>query len=347
MINREIINWYEFYKRDLPWRNTTNPYNIWISEIMLQQTQVVTVIDYYHRFMSSFPTIIDLALASEQKVLNHWQGLGYYSRARNLHQAAKIIVDDYDGVFPNSFDEILKLKGIGVYTASAIAAFAFNLPKAAVDGNVYRVLSRLFGIYELTNSPKGKKVFQTLADELMNNAEPHIYNQAIIEFGALQCTAKKPKCEDCPLQVQCFAYLNKEQDSLPVKKKKIKLTNRYFYYLYIYNEERFLLQQRGDGDIWRKMFEFPLIEADNKIELVDLINTEAWRSLFVDARVEIKDHLSTKVHKLSHQNLHIEFIKVEVDSDTMNLFSSFKCVDSELSKDYPLPKPIELYLARS
>ena len=347
MLNREIINWYEFNKRDLPWRNTTNPYNIWISEIMLQQTQVVTVIDYYHRFMNSFPTIKDLASANEQEVLNHWQGLGYYSRARNLHQSAKTVVDDYEGVFPNSFDEILKLKGIGVYTASAIAAFAFNLPKAAVDGNVYRVLSRLFGVYELTNSPKGKKAFQELADELMADAEPQIYNQAIIEFGALQCTAKIPKCEECPLQANCFAYLNKAQNLLPVKKKKIKITNRYFYYLYIYNEERFLLKQRGDDDIWRKMFEFPLIEADNKIELVDLINTESWRSLFVDIKIEVKDHLVTKVHKLSHQNLHIEFIEVKVDNDTINSLSSFVCVDSELSKDYPLPKPIELYLARS
>jgi A/G-specific adenine glycosylase len=346
MLNSEIISWYEFNKRDLPWRNTTNPYNIWISEIMLQQTQVVTVIGYYHRFINGFPTIKDLALASEQDVLNHWQGLGYYSRARNLHQAAKSIVDDYNGVFPNSFDDILKLKGIGVYTASAIAAFAFGLPKAAVDGNVYRVLSRLFGVYELTNSPKGKKIFQLLADELMANAEPHIYNQAIIEFGALQCTAKKPMCEDCPLQVQCFAYLNKEQNSLPAPKKKIKLTNRYFYYLYIYSEANFLLQQRGEGDIWRKMFEFPLIEADNKIELVDLIRTETWRSLFVDVKIEVKDQLVTKVHKLSHQNLHIEFISVKVDRDSMNKFSSFICVDKEEAIDYPLPKPIELYLAR-
>ena len=347
MLNSEIINWYEFNKRDLPWRNTTNPYNIWISEIMLQQTQVVTVIDYYHRFINSFPTIKDLALASEQDVLNHWQGLGYYSRARNLHQAAKSIVDNYNGVFPNSFNDILKLKGIGVYTASAIAAFAFGLSKAAVDGNVYRVLSRLFGVYELTNSPKGKKTFQLLADELMANAEPHIYNQAIIEFGALQCTAKKPMCEDCPLQAQCFAYLNKEQNSLPAKKKKIKLTNRYFYYLYIYSEEHFLLQQRGDGDIWRKMFEFPLIEADNKIELVDLIHTETWRSLFVDVKIEVKDQLATKVHKLSHQNLHIEFINVKVDRDSMNKFSSFICIDKEEAVDFPLPKPIESYLARA
>jgi len=347
MLNREIINWYEFNKRDLPWRNTVNPYKIWISEIMLQQTQVVTVIDYYHRFMTSFPTIKDLALADEQEVLNHWQGLGYYSRARNLHQAAKSILNNYNGVFPNSFDKILELKGVGVYTASAIAAFAFNLPKAAVDGNVYRVLSRLYGVYELTNSPKGKKMFQELADQLMDDSKPHIYNQAIIEFGALQCTAKKPKCEDCPLQAQCFAFSNKLQSSLPVKKKKVKLTDRYFYYLYIYNEERFLLQQRGDDDIWRKMFEFPLIEADNKIELVNLINTKAWRSLFVDVKIEVVDHLITKVHKLSHQNLHIDFVRVKVDKDAMNSLSSFICVDSESSKSYPLPKPIELYLAGS
>ena len=345
MLNSEIVNWYEFNKRDLPWRNITNPYNIWISEIMLQQTQVVTVIDYYHRFMNSFPTIKALASATEQEVLNHWQGLGYYSRARSLHEAARTIVADYNGVFPSSYDEILKLKGIGVYTASAIAAFAFNLPKAAVDGNVYRVLSRIFGIYELTNSSHGKKVFQTLADELMDKAEPYIYNQAIIEFGALCCTSKNPKCEDCPIQAQCFAYLNGEQGSLPVKKKKIKIRNRYFYYLYIHDNDRFLLQQRGDGDIWRKMFEFPLIEADNKIELVDLIDSEAWHSFFVDVTIAVKDHIVAKVHKLSHQNLHIEFIEVKVDD--INKFSSLIGVDRESSLDYPLPKPIELYLARN
>ncbi len=345
MLNREIINWYEFNKRDLPWRNTFNPYHIWISEIMLQQTQVATVIDYYQRFINSFPTVKDLAEAKEQEVLNHWQGLGYYSRARNLHQAAKTIVENYNNEFPSSFEDILSLKGIGVYTASAIAAFAFGLPKAAVDGNVYRVLSRLFGVYELTDSPKGKKTFQALADELMADAEPYSYNQAIIEFGALQCTAKQPKCELCPLQAHCFAYLNKEQQALPMKKKKNKVKNRYFYYLYIYDEDYFLLQQRGDDDIWRKMFEFPLIETNNKIELVNLMRTEIWRSLFTDVKIDIKGQLETKVHKLSHQNLYIEFIKVQVDNIN-DKFASLKCVNRHEYIDYPLPKPIELYLAK-
>ncbi|MGZ2370189.1 A/G-specific adenine glycosylase [Ancylomarina sp. YFZ004] len=346
MPNSKIINWYEFNKRDLPWRNTSDPYRIWISEIMLQQTQVVTVVDYYHRFISSFPTINALALADEQEVLNHWQGLGYYSRARNLHQAAQSVVEHYNGVFPDSFDEIIKLKGIGVYTASAIAAFAFHLPHAAVDGNVYRVLSRLFGVSESTNSPKGKKVFQALADELMAEAPPHIYNQAIIEFGALQCVAKNPDCEVCPLNVQCFAYINKQQDAFPVKKKKVKVTDRYFYYLYIYNNERFLLQQRGEYDIWRKLFEFPLIELDNKIDLVDLIKSESWHSLLKDVRVNVTNQLVTKVHKLSHQNLHIEFVHIQVDDDAFETFSSFIAVDKEVARDYPMPKPIEMHLAR-
>ncbi|WP_372639477.1 A/G-specific adenine glycosylase [Ancylomarina sp.] len=346
MLNSKIINWYEFNKRDLPWRNTSDPYKIWISEIMLQQTQVVTVVDYYYRFINSFPTIKALALADEQEVLNHWQGLGYYSRARNLHQAAKSIVDNYNGVFPDSFDEIIKLKGIGVYTASAISAFAFHLPYAAVDGNVYRVLSRLFGVSESTNSPKGKREFQSLADELMADAPPHLYNQAIIEFGALQCTAKNPDCEVCPLHAQCFAYINKQQNVFPAKKKKVKVIDRFFYYLYIYNEERFLMQQRGERDIWRNLFEFPLIELDNKIELVDLIKSEAWRSLLRDVKVEVTDQIVTKAHKLSHQNLHIEFVHIRVEDKEFEKFSSLIRVDKEAARDYPMPKPIEMHLAR-
>ena len=345
MLNREIINWYELNKRDLPWRKTTDPYKIWISEIMLQQTQVVTVVDYYYRFINRFPTIKDLAFADENEVLNLWQGLGYYSRARNLRQAAKSVVADFNGVFPDSFEEILKLKGIGVYTASAIAAFAFHLPHAAVDGNVNRVLSRIYGVSESTNSPNGKRVFQSLAEELMSDAPPHIYNQAIIEFGALQCTPKNPSCDSCPLQVQCFAYINKQQDAFPVKKKKVKITDRYFYYLFIYSDDQFLLQQRGDRDIWRKLFEFPLIEANNKLELVDLIKTKEWLSVFKDSKLEITNHISRKVHKLSHQNLHIEFVHIKVETSDLNKFESILLVDKESVAGYPMPRPIEMHLA--
>lgn len=344
MLNREIINWYESNKRDLPWRKTTDPYRIWVSEIMLQQTQVVTVTDYYHRFIDQFPTIKDLALADEQKVLNLWQGLGYYSRARNLHQAAKSVMDVHNGVFPDSYDEILNLRGIGVYTASAIAAFAFNIPKAAVDGNVYRVLSRLFGVSDLTTSPQGKRIFQNLANELMADSPPHIYNQAIIEFGALQCTPKTPNCETCPLNLQCFACINKQQALFPVKKKKVKVIDRYFYYLYIYSNDRFLLQQRGDRDIWRKLFEFPLIETANKTDLADLIESETWNDLFKEINIEVSHRFTTKVHKLSHQNLHIEFIHIRIDAAGFESLLSFIQVDKEIVNDYPMPKPIVMHL---
>jgi len=344
MLNREIINWYEFYKRDLPWRNSIDPYKIWISEIMLQQTQVVTVVDYYHRFIDCFPTLVELAKADEQEVLNLWQGLGYYSRARNLHQAAKSIVDDYNGVFPDSYQEILKLKGIGVYTASAIAAFAYNLPHAAVDGNVYRVLSRLFGISEATTSPKGKKLFQSLADEVMGDAPANVYNQAIIEFGALQCTAKNPDCESCPVRVQCFAYNNKQQGAFPVKKKRIKLTDRYFYYLFIYSDDHFLMQQRGDTDIWRKLFEYPLLETQEKTELADLLKTESWKTLIQEREIRVTNQISNKVHKLSHQNLHIEFIHIEMGRDDLEIFTPYILVDRKDASVYPMPKPIEKHL---
>ena len=341
MLNREIINWYEFNKRDLPWRNTSDPYKIWISEIMLQQTQVVTVIDYYYRFINCFPTLYQLAEADEKEVLNLWQGLGYYSRARNLHLAAKCIVEEYNGVFPDSYTDILKLKGIGVYTASAIAAFAYNLPHAAVDGNVYRVLSRLFGLSVATTSSKGKKLFQSLADETMGDASANVYNQAIIEFGALQCTAKNPDCENCPLQVSCFAYINKQQDNFPVKKKKIKSTDRYFYYLYIYSGDRFLMQQRNDADIWRKLFEYPLIETQERTELVDLFNNEDWKTLIKDKSYKVTKQITNKVHKLSHQNLHIEFIHIEMKEEDLDTFSPLLTLEKESLASYPMPKPIE------
>ena len=344
MLNREIINWYEFNKRDLPWRNTTDPYKIWISEIMLQQTQVVTVIDYYHRFMNRFPTLSLLAEAEEHEVLNLWQGLGYYSRARHIHHTAKCIVAEYKGVFPDSYKEILKLKGIGVYTASAIAAFAYNLPHAAVDGNVYRVLSRLFGLFELTTTPGGKKLFQSLADEILADAPANVYNQAIIEFGALQCTTKNPECDHCPLREQCFAYNNKQQAALPVKKKKIKLTDRYLYYLFIYSNDHFLIQQRGETDIWRKLFQYPLIETKERVELDELIKSETWRNLLKDKKVRVTNQVSTKVHKLSHQNLHIEFIHIELKAEELDKFAPFIAIDRTAALDYPMPKPIEKHL---
>ncbi|PCH71590.1 MAG: A/G-specific adenine glycosylase [Bacteroidales bacterium] len=344
MLSNQIISWYLQNKRDLPWRETKDPYQIWISEIMLQQTRVATAIDYFNRFLEQFPTIFDLAEAEEQEVLKLWQGLGYYSRARNLHATAKIIQSEYKGVFPNSYNEILKLKGIGLYTAAAIASFAFNLPHAAVDGNVYRVLSRVYGIDKAIDSTDGKKYFQNIADETMGNAQPEIYNQAIIEFGALQCLPRAPKCDTCPLLSNCFAYNNGLIDQLPIKSKQIKTKNRYFYYLFLSCKSRFLIEKRKKKDIWENLFQYPLIECDKPISMDKLLQTSEWKELFGKKEMLILSISENVVHKLSHQNLHTAFIHIEMDIDNLNKSNDYKIITHSEIQKYPFPKLIEDHL---
>lgn len=344
MLNNQIISWYLQNKRDLPWRETKDPYQIWISEIMLQQTRVATAIDYFNRFLVQFPTISDLAKAKEQEVLKLWQGLGYYSRARNLHATAKIIHTEYNGVFPDSYKEILKLKGIGSYTAAAIASFAFNLPHAAVDGNVYRVLSRIYGINKATDSTEGKKYFQNIASETMGNAQPEIYNQAIIEFGALQCIPRNPKCDICPLLSNCYAYNNAQVDQLPIKSKQIKTKNRYFYYLFLSCKSRFLIEKRIKKDIWENLFQYPLIECDKPISTNELLQTFEWKELFGNKKLVIHSVSENVVHKLSHQSLHTTFIHIEMDIDKLSSKYGYQVINYSEITEYPFPKLIEDHL---
>ncbi len=344
MLNNQIISWYLQNKRDLPWRETKDPYQIWISEIMLQQTRVATAIDYFYRFLVQFPTISDLAKAKEQEVLKLWQGLGYYSRARNLHATAKIIHTEYNGVFPDSYKEILKLKGIGSYTAAAIASFAFNLPHAAVDGNVYRVLSRIYGINKATDSTEGKKYFQNIASETMGNAQPEIYNQAIIEFGALQCIPRNPKCDICPLRSNCYAYNNAQVDQLPIKSKQIKTKNRYFYYLFLSCKSRFLIEKRIKKDIWENLFQYPLIECDKPISTNELLQTFEWKELFGNKKLVIHSVSENVVHKLSHQSLHTTFIHIEMDIDKLSSKYGYQVINYPEITEYPFPKLIEDHL---
>jgi A/G-specific adenine glycosylase len=344
MLNNQIISWYLQNKRDLPWRETKDPYQIWISEIMLQQTRVATAIDYFYRFLVQFPTISDLAKAKEQEVLKLWQGLGYYSRARNLHATAKIIHTEYNGVFPDSYKEILKLKGIGSYTAAAIASFAFNLPHAAVDGNVYRVLSRIYGINKATDSTEGKKHFQNIASETMGNAQPEIYNQAIIEFGALQCIPRNPKCDICPLLSNCYAYNNAQVDQLPIKSKQIKTKNRYFYYLFLSCKSRFLIEKRLKKDIWENLFQYPLIECDKPISTNELLQTFEWKELFGNKKLVIHSVSENVVHKLSHQSLHTTFIHIEMDIDKLSSKYGYQVINYSEITEYPFPKLIEDHL---
>ena len=258
-----IAQWYRQNSRNLPWRNTNDPYFIWLSEIIMQQTRIEQGTSYYEKFTSNYPTINDLANANEQQVLNDWQGLGYYSRARNLHYSAKLVRDEYNGVFPSTFDDILKLKGVGTYTAAAISSFAFKESKAVVDGNVYRLLSRVYDVDTPIDSSKGKKEFQLIADELIPQENPDIHNQAIMEVGSLVCTPKNPNCDECPLNGICLAREKNTVDLRPVKSKKTKVRDRYFHYL-IYNDKgETYIEQRTEKGIWQNMYQFPMIEIES------------------------------------------------------------------------------------
>lgn len=303
---RAISDWYKINKRDLPWRETRDPYKIWISEIMLQQTRVAQAIQYYNRFLQQFPTVFDLALAPEDLVMKMWQGLGYYTRAHNLHQAAKIIVNDFSGVFPDDFNAIKKLPGIGNYTAAAIASIAFDKPVAAIDGNIYRVLSRYFGIFTPIDSTNGKKEFQDLANSLVPEKKAGNYNQAMMEFGALQCVPSNPDCATCPLAKSCYSAIHETINELPVKSKKVKTVNRYFYYYIIEDSDFVLLQKRTGNDIWKNLYQFPLAEShhqlsDEKILEIpfDFIKNE---NLTINSISELYKHV------LTHQIIYARFI---------------------------------------
>ena len=311
-ISDKLISWYKKNKRDLPWRNINDAYKIWLSEIILQQTQVIQGLNYYIKFTETFPTVIDLANAPEDKVMRLWQGLGYYSRARNLHTAAKMIKVNHKGKFPNTYESIKELKGVGDYTAAAVSSFAFDLPHAVVDGNVYRVLSRLFNIDTPINSTQGKKEFQLLADELLNKKQPALHNSAMMEFGALWCRPQNPKCEECTLQVHCLAFQNKTVSQLPVKDKKIKIRNRYLHYFVFNYKDNVYIQKRTEKDIWQNLYEFYLIETDEPETPEVLLKNKVLKNLALDFKVD--SITSTKKHILSHQHLYATFYELKINA---------------------------------
>jgi A/G-specific adenine glycosylase len=308
-----LLNWYLQNKRCLPWRNTNDPYEIWLSEIILQQTKVAQGLPYYESFISTFPTVFDLANSSEEKVLKLWQGLGYYSRARNLYFTAKYVVEELGGVFPSSFQDLLKLKGIGEYTAAAIASFAYDEPVAVVDGNVFRVLARYFAIELDISEYKSKKEFQILAQSLLpvNNAAS--FNQAIMEFGALQCVPKNPECSVCCFMSKCGAFQTNKVNELPIKLKKTKVVKRYFNYLILSDvNDDFVIQKRINKGIWFNLYEFPLIEEfeETKIEN-SIIEIEKFRfENYKASKITLLNDEYIK-HKLSHQELYIRFFKLD------------------------------------
>ncbi len=334
----EIIKWYFINKRSLPWRETQDPYVIWLSEIILQQTRVEQGLPYFNKFLANFPDVASFANATEEKVLKLWQGLGYYSRGRNMLFTAKYIMEHHQGIFPNAHADLLKLKGIGAYTAAAISSFSNNERQAVLDGNVYRVLSRYFGVEEAINMPKGQKIFATLANELIADQQPAIYNQAIMEFGALQCKPKSPNCSACPLQIDCFAYTNIKVAELPLKVKKVKVKERWFNYFVGVTADEVLTKQRTSGDIWQQLYDFPLIELNENQSIQSPYFIEKVKELFGN-NVEIT-FLEHKKHLLTHQIIYVQFFAIANYIVNFNLHADIKSVGLSEFKQLPHPKII-------
>ena len=339
-----IIKWYKNNKRDLPWRNTRNPYKIWVSEIILQQTRVNQGYNYYLNFINEFPDIKALASSSLDKLLKVWQGLGYYSRARNMHITAKYIANNLNGDFPDKFEELIKLKGIGEYTASAIASICYNEPCAVVDGNVYRVLARIFGIKEYINTTKGEKKFKKLANELIARDKPSIYNQAIMEFGATQCLPKNPLCNKCPFLHDCYAYKHNSINFLPAKIKKIIIKNRYFYYLIIMHNDFIYLNKRTKNDIWNSLYEFPLIEMRTKVDDKKIIQSEQFKSKFRNSEIVIHKKSSFYKHILTHQHIYAKYFYIELKDPLHYADLHYIKTSIEDLNKYPFPKLITLII---
>ena len=318
-----LISWYEDHKRDLPWRGEPDPYKIWVSEIILQQTRVQQGWDYYLRFIDNFPDVKALAEANEDRVLKVWQGLGYYSRARNMHAAAREIMEKHGGHFPNEYDKILSLKGIGNYTAAAISSIAFGLPYPAVDGNVIRIVSRIFGICDDVTQPVVVKKITAICEMEIDSKRPGVFNQAAMDFGAMQCVPRNPNCDECPFQSSCYAYNNHLVDILPVKKKKAKSKHRYFHYTVYLSDSQTIIEKRTGSDIWRNMYQFPLTETD--------LEEYADKPLF-----SIREVLS---HQIIHAAFYVKNVKKLPKLSQNQLVIPFDDMEK-----YPMPKIMTEFL---
>lgn len=340
-VSKKLITWYKTHQRDLPWRNTEDPYRIWLSEIILQQTQVAQGLSYYLKFTEHFPTVKHLANAPEDLVMRLWQGLGYYSRARNLHTAAKTIETTHGGKFPDTFTGIKSLKGVGDYTAAAVASFAYGLPHAVLDGNVYRVLSRLFNIHTPINSGAGKKEFQMLADMLLDPQQAALHNSAMMEFGALWCRPQNPKCHDCPVREHCLALEKGTVAELPVKAKTVKIRPRYFHYLILNYGNTVYIRKRTQKDIWQNLYEFYLIETDEPAAENIVLTEPSLRKLTGRFRVDAIKTL--KKHVLSHQEIFGTFYELSLERAPRD--PDLLAVKRDELKHYALPQLLIKYLA--
>ena len=342
MVGLKLIAWYEINKRNLPWRDTVNPYLIWVSEIILQQTRVNQGLDYYRRFVDAYPDIFSLADADIDDILKIWQGLGYYSRARNMHTAAKQIATTHHGKFPGSYNELITVKGIGDYTASAIASFAFGQPVPVIDGNVNRVIARLYGVQQPVNKPVGQKIIRSYAEKLLVNESPGTYNQAIMEFGALQCVPHRPDCERCILNTACVAYGDAVVELLPVKEKSLKISTRYFHYLNVTYRDKTFIRRRSDGDIWNGLYEFPLIETESETDAELLVRSEMWQLLFKGQTPNIRIISPMATHRLTHRILKIRFYDIFIDKPLLQ--QNFIEINQADIYRYAVPVVIDNYL---
>jgi A/G-specific adenine glycosylase len=335
-LSDELTSWYTQNKRDLPWRNTTDAYTIWLSEIILQQTRVEQGLPYFYRFAERYPDVQSFAAAEEDDILRLWQGLGYYSRGRNMLKTARQVMQDFSGVFPVEYIQLLKLKGVGEYTAAAISSFAANEARAVVDGNVYRVLARYFGIDEPINSPKGKKVFQQIADDVLDKSRPALHNQAMMEFGAMLCKPKNPACGICPVRIGCKAFKTNATTYLPVKLKTVKIKSRFFNYLLIFNGDKILINKRGEGDIWANMYDFPMIETLELIDTAELIKLPEMQKF--GNKVALKEASGTIKHVLTHQHLFVRFFIMEILDHTPHNNQTY--IEPKKLENLALPQPI-------
>ncbi|MEZ5070682.1 MAG: A/G-specific adenine glycosylase [Bacteroidales bacterium] len=351
-----LRDWYKKNRRSLPWRETRDPYRVWISEVILQQTRVATGLGYYERFTGRFPDPASLARADEDEVLRLWQGLGYYSRARNLHQAAGTIVELHGGAMPRRYEDLLALRGIGEYTAAAVASICFGEARAVVDGNVIRVLSRLYGVEEPVDSATGARRIRELADALLDRRDPGTHNQALMEFGALHCLPSSPLCPSCPFRDVCVAFGSKQTGSLPRKKPKKPLRHRWLHYYVFHREESLLIRKRGNGDIWRSLYEFPLVETDRRSEEEHILGEmlegilectfpgHKQATSLRNVRFTVEALGPEIPHVLSHQKLHLRFVRVRLTDWPPALSPACKIISFRERTDHGFPQPINRYL---
>ncbi|MFN0031469.1 MAG: A/G-specific adenine glycosylase [Flavobacteriales bacterium] len=340
---QRLLRWYDQYKRDLPWRHVTDPYSVWLSEVILQQTRVDQGMDYYLRFLQKFPTVRHLAEADESLVLKTWQGLGYYSRARNLHETAKRVWNEQAGVFPATAAELQKLKGIGPYTAAAIASFCYDECVPVMDGNVMRVLCRLYAIEKPIDSAAGKRMLESKILELIDHQHPGLFNQAMMEFGALQCKPAKPNCAGCIFKEACCAYQQGLVELLPLKASKVKVKNLFHYYFVVRDARNIYLRKRSGKDIWKGLYDFPAVESEMPLDAEPVCN-DFMKTYFSETKAAITHVSSEYTHPLTHRKIFATFIAIKIDGLWKKMPAAVIAVPEQRRFEYPVPRLIEKYL---